>query len=104
MWDGDTNLELEHGEAGTEDQEVELGQGFGLGQLIDRVVGWSLFADDEESEDEYTVTDSRPQKPRAMKLAEPTAEDLREQRRRRDESEGWQDPAWIFDIAAKVLF
>jgi len=39
-----------------------------------------------------------------MKLVEPTAEDLREQRRRRDESEGWQDPAWIFDIAAKVLF
>lgn len=85
--------------------DIDLPKGFGLGQFVDRLIGWSVFADDtddDESLDGYE-DQRRPANPKP-KTATSGDRPLRdEQRRLRDEGEGWQDPAWIFSIASQVF-
>jgi len=113
-------------EGAVDDEEVSrLAQekGFGLGGLVDRLVGFSLFnvdEDGEETEEEHH--------------AEETAEEVANRkeaqvRRRREQLEraasssavaivrpegvrppvqgedgGWQDAAWLLSVASKVLY
>lgn len=88
---------------------MEIQGGFELGQFVDRLIGWSVFADDdtddEESlggyEDESSFVKARRGQ---VRLEAPGNQIMREQQRRlRDEGEGWQDPAWIFAIASHVF-
>lgn len=99
--------EKEEGEE--EKYDIDLPRGFGLGQFVDRLIGWSVFAeddtDDEESLDGYE-DERRPTKTKRerVKVESPSDQTMREQQRRlRDESDGWQDPAWIFSIASQVF-
>lgn len=97
------------GEGEGEEEDIDLPRGFGLGQFVDRLIGWSVFADDtddDESLDGYE-DERRPARAKGeerARVATSGDQPLREQQRRlRDESEGWQDPAWIFSIASQVF-
>jgi hypothetical protein len=93
-----------------EGEDIDIPRGFGLGQFVDRVIGWSVFADDtddDESLDGYEEEHALARKAQfaneRVKFGALDEEQLRRQRRLRDEGVGWQDPAWIFNIASKVL-
>lgn len=102
---GGGNVHSEEAEE-SEEEDMDLRGGYRLGQLIDRLIGWSVFAEDEtDSEDDNY--EHKPVKPirERIKLAPAEEQKLREeQRQRRDQDAGWQDPAWIFSIASNVLF
>lgn len=106
--DGLEALDEEAGSTREEEEDIDLPRGFGLGQFVDRLIGWSVFADDtddDESLDGYE-DEHRPARARGERVGIEHSGDqpLREQQRRlRDESEGWQDPAWIFSIASQVF-
>lgn len=91
-----------------EEEDIDLPRGFGLGQFVDRLIGWSVFADDtddDESLDGYE-DEHRQARAKGEQVRVETSRDqpLREQQRRlRDEGEGWQDPALIFSIASQVF-
>lgn len=89
-----------------DDDEVDFRGGvFGIGQFIDRVIGWSVFADEEtESEGEGEAGEERKKKRERIRLAPMEEEKLAEVRERREQDEGWQDPAWIFSVASSILF
>ena len=107
----------EEGAARGEEEAEEgdaMGGKFRLGMFIDRLIGWSVFAEDGETDSEgeggaeEVLERERLAKEREkerIRFAGPEEEKLREaQRRRRDQDEGWQDPAWVFSIASNVLF
>lgn len=83
-----------------------MGSAYRLGQLFDRLIGWSVFEDDDSSSEEEEETKRRPREQQRIKIAAPEEQERirEEQRLRRDQDEGWQDPAWIFSIASNVLF
>ncbi|KAL7268158.1 hypothetical protein RUND412_009227 [Rhizina undulata] len=107
---GDMELTEDDFENSIEDEDdaiYDLPRGFGLGQFIDRLIGWSLFASDDDEEDQsFDEYQARKRNVReGYQVVEGLEEkQLREQRRERDEEVGWQDPAWIFSIASNVLF
>ncbi len=84
---------------------------FGIAGWMERMLGWSLFAVDEEGEDNETET--------ADERAEESGLSSRTSRRtldgtntptgeimpplRDEEAGGWQDAAWLLSVAAKVL-
>jgi hypothetical protein len=84
-----------------EDEEIDIPRGFGLGQFADD------DTDDDESLDGYEEEPALAKKAKFMnervKFDPLDEEKLKEQRRQRDEDIGWQDPAWVFSIASKVL-
>lgn len=90
-----------------EEEYIDLPRGFGLGQFVDRLIGWSVFADDTDDEDSLDgYEDEYRPKPKRERARVATFGDrpLRDQQRRlRDEGEGWQDPEWIFNIASQVF-
>lgn len=108
----------EGGGGGEEEEEYyrHLRGGYRLGQIIDRLIGWSLFADDDDDDDSADDDDGggdvgddgvyrRKPRERLRLLTAEDQEKLREEQRlRRDQDGGWQDPAWIFSIASNVLF
>ena len=118
------NIEDEEATAADEEiQRLSKAQAFGLGGLVDRLMGWPLFNVDEDSEDEEKLKDDE------------TAEDLlkrkqRELRRRKeelaraasssaiatmpkitvqpprqnqDEEGGWNDVSWLLSVASRVV-
>ncbi|PWW75311.1 hypothetical protein C7212DRAFT_352472 [Tuber magnatum] len=109
--DGEGELGVEEGEGEEGEEEIDIPKGFGLGQLVDRMIGWTMFAEndtgDDESLDGYeegeALARKTKSKSRNIKFDAIDEEMLREQRRLRDEDEVWQDPALVFSIASRVL-
>jgi hypothetical protein len=92
-----------------EEEEIFYGGKFRLGQLFDRLIGWSVFGDDgdsseEEEEEEQEQQERRGRREQRVELQPELPEDDESRRKRRDLDEGWQDPAWFFSIASNVLF
>jgi len=110
MWDREGESEdTWSGELEGDEEEVDLRQGFGLGQFIDRLVGWSLFVDesDEEGEEEEDAEELEGAKMGAEKnrLAERRQETGGDgSRNQYEEKDDWHDPSWIFDLASKIVF
>jgi len=125
--------ELGGAEEEGEDEEVRRlarQRGFGLGGLVDRLVGWTLFNVDEDRE-ESEREDGRGEEPesaaarrraevrRRRELLERTASSSALAAARRDgaateekampatveegEQGGWQDAAWLLSVASKVI-
>ncbi|KAG0636854.1 hypothetical protein HOY80DRAFT_1011028 [Tuber brumale] len=102
--------EGEQKEGEGEEEEIDIPRGFGLGQLVDRMIGWTVFAEDDTEDDESLdgyEDEAMAKKAKfisqSVKFDTIDEEKLREQRRLRDQDEGWQDPAWVFSIASRVL-
>lgn len=97
-------------ERGEEEEEIDIPKGFGLGQFVDRMIGWTMFAEDDTEDDESldgyeeeALAKKAKFRSQSVKFDTIDEEKLKEQRRLRDEDEGWQDPAWVFSIASRVL-
>lgn len=83
----------------------------GLGGLVERMLGWSLFAVDEDGEEtEVEVTDekeedselsSRPSRLHLKGVETPIEDKMPPLRD--DQTGGWQDAAWLLSVASKVL-
>jgi len=93
-----------------EEEEIDIPKGFGLGQFVDRMIGWTVFAEDDAEDDESldgyeeeALAEKASFRSQSVKFDTIDEEKLREQRRLRDEDMGWQDPAWVFSIASQVL-
>ncbi|TGZ80430.1 hypothetical protein EX30DRAFT_372357 [Ascodesmis nigricans] len=100
-------------EDATEDEDEEEDEmytrrhTFVIGQFIDRWIGWSIFGAEDETEDETAAEEEdmkRKRRQMAVHREPPDEEQLREMRRRRDQTEDWQDPAWILSVASNLLF
>ncbi|KAI9785721.1 MAG: hypothetical protein M1839_008738 [Geoglossum umbratile] len=111
---------------GDVDGDVEFSRiarlrGFGLGSWVDRLIGWSLFAveeDGEESEDhgeehaevveqehkKADVDKRRKREESERVVLEPPSEDGDKEAAQIDQDEGWQDATWLLSVATKVLF
>ncbi|KAI9771310.1 MAG: hypothetical protein M1840_002280 [Geoglossum simile] len=111
---------------GDDDGDAELNRiarlrGFGLGGWVDRLIGWSLFAveeDGEESEDsgeehigveeqerkmvDIDVRRKREESDRVIREPPSNGEDT--DTAPTDQEGGWQDAAWLLSVATKVLF
>jgi hypothetical protein len=84
----------------------------GLGGWVERMLGWSLFAVDEDGEETDLETSdektgdselsSRTSKRTLDGAGETRAEDPLPPPRD-DEAGGWQDAAWLLSVATKVL-
>lgn len=95
--DIDWSDELVIGQDGDEFDQV---YNYGLGQFVDRLVGWSLFSDD--SEDENWGKEGFTAMKEKLKLVEeiqPVCQGRRQQSRR----DVWEDASWIFDILSKII-
>jgi hypothetical protein len=114
-------------EGSTDDEEVaklSRVQGFGLGTLVDRLVGWPLFNVDEDTEDETPEEEGEaggnPEEllrkkeaqlqrrkeqlaKAASSSASATIQRATGQRQQQAEEGGWQDAAWLLSVASKVL-
>jgi hypothetical protein len=83
----------------------------GLGGLIERMLGWSLFAVDEDGEEtEVEVMDEKGEdsemSSRTSRLNLRGVETPIEDKMpplKDDETGGWQDAAWLLSVATKVL-
>lgn len=86
----------------------------GLGGWVERMLGWSLFAVDEDGEEaddtEVEVTDEKAEdsevSSRTSRRNIDGAADARPEVMpplRDDEAGGWQDAAWLLSVATKVL-
>lgn len=103
--------DLKAGVREEDEEDTNIPRGFGLGQFVDRIIGWSVFADDDTDDDmsldgyeeEFVLPKKAKFVNERVKFDPLNEEKLKEQRRLRDEDIGWQDPAWIFSIASKVL-
>jgi hypothetical protein len=83
----------------------------GLGGLVERMLGWSLFAVDEDGEEtEIEVIDekgedseisSRTSRMNLRGMETPVEDKMPPLRD--DETGGWQDAAWLLSVATKVL-
>jgi Protein of unknown function (DUF3984) len=91
-----------------EEEDIDIPGGFGLGQFVDRLIGWSVFAeddtDDEESLDGYEEEIAAKLPGERAKSEAIQDEKLKKQRRLRDGEEGWEDSAWLFGVVTNVLF
>jgi hypothetical protein len=83
----------------------------GLGGWVEKMLGWSLFAVDEDVEDEAEMTDekdecseisSRTSRRTLDGVTDPLPGDVPPPLRD-DEAGGWQDAAWLLSVATKVL-
>jgi len=84
----------------------------GLGGWVERMLGWSLFAVDEDGEDtEVEIVDekgedselsSRTSRRTLDGTTDPPAGEVMPPLRD-DEAGGWQDAAWLLSVATKVL-
>lgn len=95
---------------GDEEREyIDIPRGFGVGQFVDRLIGWSVFADDDTDSDESLDGYEEERvcvkgKKERGRVETPGDRIVREQQRRlRDEGEGWQDPGWVFDIVSQIF-
>ncbi|KAG0652208.1 hypothetical protein D0Z07_1025 [Hyphodiscus hymeniophilus] len=83
----------------------------GLGGLVERMLGWSLFAVDEDGEEtEVEITDEKGEdseiSSRTSRLNLRGVETPIEDKMpplKDDETGGWQDAAWLLSVATKVL-
>lgn len=83
----------------------------GLGGLVERMLGWSLFAVDEDGEEtEVEIMDEKGEdseiSSRTSRLNLRGVETPIEDKMpplRDDEAGGWQDAAWLLSVATKVL-
>lgn len=83
----------------------------GLGGLVEKMLGWSLFAVDEDGEEtEVEVIDEKGEdsemSSRTSRLNLRGVETPMEDKMpplRDDETGGWQDAAWLLSVATKVL-
>jgi hypothetical protein len=114
-------------EGAVDDEEVSRlakQKGFGLGGIVDRLVGFSLFnvdEDGEESDEEHadeTVEDAAKRKlaqlrRRQEQLAKAASSSAIATARTETEAirppvqgddGGWQDAAWLLSVASKVLY
>ena len=121
-------VDRQEDEGSIDDEEVaklSKVQGFGLGSLVDRLVGWPLFNVDEDTEDEALEGEEaeagrspeevlkrkeaqlkrrREQLARtASSSASATMQRTAAQRQQQAEEGGWQDAAWLLSVASKVL-
>ncbi|CZR59701.1 uncharacterized protein PAC_09595 [Phialocephala subalpina] len=83
----------------------------GLGGWVEKMLGWSLFAVDEDGEEDTEVTDekaedseisSRPSRKTLDGVTDSLPGDVPPPLRD-DEAGGWQDAAWLLSVATKVL-
>ncbi|KAF2709282.1 hypothetical protein K504DRAFT_335512, partial [Pleomassaria siparia CBS 279.74] len=129
---------------GDEEEVARLARdrGFGLGNWMDRLIGWTLFSvdeDGEDSDDDDEEEDDDSGKPENMTKEElilrrevdakrrklereaiiaasavtphstreedgdGNGEPLNQQRAPNEDNGGWQDAAWLFSVATKVL-
>lgn len=113
-------------EGAVDDEEVSRlarQKGFGLGGLVDRLVGFSLFNVDEDGEDTEEEDPGEETAEEAEKRKEAKLKKRREQLERTASSSatatarhedvrppvqgddgGWQDAAWLLSVASKVLY
>lgn len=84
----------------------------GLGGWVERMLGWSLFAVDEDGEDtEVEIVDEKGEDSElssrtSRRTLDGTTESLTGEVMpplRDDEAGGWQDAAWLLSVATKVL-
>jgi len=84
----------------------------GLGGWVERMLGWSLFAVDEDGEDaEVEIVDEKGENSElssrtSRRTLDGTTESLAGEVMpplRDDEAGGWQDAAWLLSVATKVL-
>jgi len=94
-------------------------RGFGLGSIVDRLIGWTLFdvredrgaaededalAGEEEGQRKARAEDARitgkPQGPKTETSGEPTDEDGEKDG---EAAGGWSDAAWLLSVASKVI-
>jgi hypothetical protein len=83
----------------------------GLGGLVERMLGWSLFAVDEDGEEteveaiyekeEDSELSSRPSRLNLKGVETPIEDKMPPLRD--DQTGGWQDAAWLLSVASKVL-
>jgi len=84
----------------------------GLGGWVDRILGWKLFALEEDGEEmEPDVLDemiddlelsSRPSRRNLQELPQRPVEDVMPPPQN-EEAGGWQDAAWLLSVATKVI-
>jgi hypothetical protein len=84
----------------------------GLGGWVERMLGWSLFAVDEDGEEteveilDEKADDSEISSRTSRKTLDGTTDPPIEEQMpplRDDEAGGWQDAAWLLSVATKVL-
>jgi hypothetical protein len=123
-------VEADAESSGDEEEVARLARerGFGLGGWMDRLIGWSLFAVEEDgegssSEDEDTEEFLEANLTREEWKARREAETRRRKAEREaiiaasarnahvddappppQEGDGWQDAAWLLSVASKALF
>lgn len=86
-------------------------RGFGLGGLMDRLIGWSLFRVEEDGEetdddDEVEDTDEAERKASSVRQIEPPARKVEVPPPPGEQGEGeggWKDAAWLLSVASKVM-
>jgi hypothetical protein len=113
--DAEEEVEIEEDEAKQDEaivRKLARGSSLGLGGLVERMLGWSLFAVDEDGEDaEVEIVDekgedselsSRTSRRTLDGSTEPLAGEVMPPLRD-DEAGGWQDAAWLLSVATKVL-
>jgi hypothetical protein len=93
-------------------RKLARGSSLGLGGWVERMLGWSLFAVDEDGEDaEVEIVDekgedselsSRTSRRTLDGSTQPLAGEVMPPLRD-DEAGGWQDAAWLLSVATKVL-
>jgi len=113
--DAEEEAEIEEDEAKQDEaivRKLARGSSLGLGGLVERMLGWSLFAVDEDGEDgEVEIVDekgedselsSRTSRRTLDGSTEPLAGEVMPPLRD-DEAGAWQDAAWLLSVATKVL-
>ncbi|KUJ12019.1 uncharacterized protein LY89DRAFT_219512 [Mollisia scopiformis] len=82
----------------------------GLGGWVEKMLGWSLFAVDEDGEDETEMIDEKGEESEISSTSRKTLDGATDPLPgdvppplRDDEAGGWQDAAWLLSVATKVL-
>lgn len=83
----------------------------GLGGWVERMLGWNLFAVDEDAEesDTETVDEERDGSEKAQPHEAGNANDIDPSLKDKipppeaEDAGGWQDAAWLLSVASKVL-
>lgn len=100
------------GEDTTEDEIARLARdrSFGLGGLVDRLVGWTLFSVDEDREATDVEEDEEDAGARKLtasaaargmlQIQRPPVQDVQPEMQ---EEGGWHDAAWLLSLATKVI-
>ncbi|EPS38205.1 hypothetical protein H072_7949 [Dactylellina haptotyla CBS 200.50] len=82
----------------------------GLGAWVDRMVGWSLFAVDEDidsDEEHEPVSEEKADVPPHLKIpdfGDPKAEEPKPEAPQFHDASVWSDAGWVLGLAAKVVF